>query len=148
MNRIARILLAVPLAAHLFAGGFWVELGNPSASPEAREKHAVLVARVTGCHDVTKASVTATAEGIVGGQHKSVALTLIPLATPGAYAVTREWSAAGNWAVTVVATANGLTTSLLVRMDRDGFARSSARYFPRSPRPEEIAAVIGNTASL
>lgn len=146
MKRMIQLVLCLPLAAQLFAGGFWLEIGNPSASPEARAKNAVLVARLTGCHNPEKAAIAATAEGIVDGKAQSVPLTLIPLSSPGVYALRREWPLAGTWVVKVVAMNNGLTTSFVVRMDQRGFDRASARYFQRAPNDAEVAALLGKKA--
>lgn len=91
MKRIFPVALTLALAAPLFAGGFWIEIGTPSANAEARQNNAVLLARVTGCHDPAKAVVSATAEGIVNGQPRSIALHPVRLTLTGAYAIKHEW---------------------------------------------------------
>ncbi len=62
-----KTFLLAALAAPLFAGGFFLQLGNPEANPEARRLNAVLVIQAAGCHDPATAKVTATATGIVIG---------------------------------------------------------------------------------
>lgn len=130
------------LAAQLSAGGFFVELGNPAANPEAEAKGAVLVARISGCHDPAKATITGVAEGRVDGRGQSVPLALIPLSQPGTYAVTKQWPAEGVWAVKLIAQTDGLTTSAIVRMTADGFDRASAKYFRRAPENEEVRTLL------
>ena len=51
-------------------GGFWLVLGNPEASAEARKVNAVVTIKATGCHDPAMARVTATAIGMVDGQRR------------------------------------------------------------------------------
>lgn len=134
------------LTTRAFAGGFWMELGNPGANAEAKAKGAVLIARVTGCHDPAKATVTATAEGIVNGKRQSVTLKPVALSTPGMYAFTREWPAEGKWVVKLVGIDNDRTTSAVARMDSNGFDRASAKYFPRLPTASEVEAVLAGKA--
>ena len=63
------------LAGQLFAGGFYLQLGNPEANPEAKKANAVLVIKATGCHDPATATLTATAVGVVNGKRQSIPLT-------------------------------------------------------------------------
>jgi hypothetical protein len=98
------LLLLSLLAAPLFAGALVLEIGNPSANPEAAAKHAVLVARMTACKSPEKTTVTARAEGLVNGTRQSIPLKVIPLSTAGTYAVTKEWPAEGTWTVRMIAT--------------------------------------------
>ena len=58
---------ALMLAGQLLAGGFWLQLGNPEASAEARKANAVVTIKATGCHNPENAEVTATAIGMVNG---------------------------------------------------------------------------------
>lgn len=61
MNTLFRrwLPLAAVLPVALTAGGLVLEVGNPRANPEAQKMHAVLVARVTACHEPAKSIVTA-----------------------------------------------------------------------------------------
>lgn len=61
MNTLFRrwLPLAAVLPVALTAGGLVLEVGNPQANPEAQKIHAVLVARVTACHEPAKSIVTA-----------------------------------------------------------------------------------------
>ena len=65
MRNFRKIILALPvLTAPLWAGGMWLQVGNPAANAEATAKQAVLVARITACHAPEKTALTATAEGL------------------------------------------------------------------------------------
>src|ERR1017187_3854033 len=67
------------LAGQLFAGGFFLQLGNPEASAEARKNNAVVTIKATGCHDPATAQLTATALGMVNGHRQSIPLTITKL---------------------------------------------------------------------
>src|SRR5437868_584663 len=103
-----RTLIAMPgaailaLAGQLFAGGFWLQLGNPEASPETRRSNAVVTIKATGCHDPSKATVTATAIGTVNGQRREIPLKLEALSEAGMFALSQQWPAEGKWVIRVV----------------------------------------------
>src|SRR3954468_24443124 len=94
--------MAAMSAGWLMAGGFWLELGNPEASPEARKANAVLTVRALGCHDPATARVTATAIGILNGQRKTLPVELVKLSAPGTYAITQQWPKEGKWVIQFV----------------------------------------------
>ena len=83
----AAFLIVIPA----LAGALLLEVADPQANPEARARHAIVVARTTACMSPEKTTVTATAEGIVNGQRRSIPLKVMNLATPGTFAVAREW---------------------------------------------------------
>jgi hypothetical protein len=91
-------------AVTLMAGGFVLQIGKPSANPEAQAKQAVLVVRGVACVEQEKTTVTGTAEGIVNGARESVALKLIPLSGESTYAVARQWPSEGKWVLTFTMT--------------------------------------------
>lgn len=88
------------------AGGFGIFATLPSPEVLERDKNAVLVLTAMGCHG-PGATISATAEGLVNGQRRSVKLTLTPLPSPVAtegnapafprFAVKRQWPAEGTW---------------------------------------------------
>ena len=73
MRRTILTIAGVALAAagQLMAGGFWLQLGNPEASAEARKANAVVTIKAVGCHDPASAKVTATAVGMVNGERRT-----------------------------------------------------------------------------
>ena len=87
------------LAGQLFAGGFYLTLGNPEANSEAKQANAVLVVRADGCHEPEKAKVSAMAWGVVDGKPQTVALKLTKLSAPGTYALTQQWPNKGKWVI-------------------------------------------------
>lgn len=133
---------ALALAAPLFAGGFWLVLGNPQASPQARSMDAVLTVKAVGCHEPDKATVSGTAVGIVNGQRRSIPLKLAALPEPGMFALTRQWPAEGRWVIELVGTNQGAVTSVLAAAGPDGVDRKSAKAAMRQPTSEEIEALL------
>ena len=91
------VTLMLACAGQMFAGGFWLQLGNPEANPAAGKMGAVVVIKAVGCHDPAAAKVTATAIGVVNGERRSIPLELKPLGEPGAYALSQQWPKEGKW---------------------------------------------------
>jgi hypothetical protein len=153
MRTISKTLLALPVLTglSLLAGGLRVEVGNPAANLEANAKQAVLVARITACQSPEKTSIAATAEGVVDGSRRTIPLRVIPLATPGTFAVTREWPADGKWAVKLVATNpdyKDYATGVLARMEESGFDWAGVKHFYHAPTPGEVDAALGSPSPV
>ena len=111
------------LAAPLFAGGFFLQLGNPEANPEARKLNAVLLVQAAGCHDPATAEVTATAIGFVKGERHTIPLQVAKLSSPGTYALTRQWPKEGKWVIEITARNSTQFTNTLVAAGPDGIDR-------------------------
>jgi hypothetical protein len=129
----------------LFAGALTVEIGNPSGSAEALAKHAALVARTTACRAPEKTLMTASAEGVVDGQRRSIRLNLIPLSTPGTFAITQEWPSTGAWAIKIVARNpeyKDYATGALVRLDGNSVEWASIKHYYHEPTDLEVAAIL------
>jgi len=136
--------LAAALAAPLVAGGFYLNLRDPEATAETRDLRALVAIAVSGCHDPAAAKVSATAFKLVDGSRRSVPLTLTPLRAPGAYALTRQWPAEEGWVIQVIASEDGLKTSLLVPSTATGVDRTRARWQLSDPAPEQLDAMLRN----
>lgn len=99
----------VPVSAAL-AGGFGLSVELPTDRTDAKTRDAVLIVYPGGCHG-PGATVSATAEGVVGGRRRSVPLRLVSVATDDQgitrYAVQRQWPTKGVWALVFTGTAHG-----------------------------------------
>jgi hypothetical protein len=129
------------LAAPLLAGALQLQLGNPAANPEALEKHAVLVARISACHSPEKTTVAATAEGMVDGVRRSIPLKVISLSPPGTFAVAREWPAEGTWVVKMVATNpdyKDYATSVVVPIAKTSAQFGAVKHYSHAPTEAEV----------
>ncbi len=148
-RKVFGLVATLASAAALMAGGFTLDIGRPSANPEAQAQHAVLIVRSYACAHPEKTSITATAEGIVNGKRETIPLKLIPLANPGAYVVRQQWPARGRWVVTLSATnsAFGWQPSALVSVNGDSANFASVKRTSRTPTSEEIQTAL-NTPAL
>lgn len=126
--RKTMLVAMAALAGQLFAGGFYLTLGNPEANPEAKKANAVLVLRMDGCHEPEKATVTATATGVVYGKRQTIPLKLTKLTAPGTYALTQQWPKQGKWVLALAANdVDKRSTYTLVSAGPDGVDRLHAK---------------------
>jgi len=143
--------LAVAFAAsvaQLIAGGLFVVVGNPEASPEARAKNAVLTLKAAGCHQPEKTIVTGEAVGLVDGHQRSIPLDIIALAEPGSFAITRQWPSSGRWVLQFVGREGGRVTTTLVAVGPNGVERNTAKYEMREPSKANVAAMLAHTSEV
>ena len=122
-----KMLAPVALAAQLFAGGFYLQVGNPEASKEAQQLGAVMTIKAAGCHDPATAKVTATAIGIVNGERREVPLKIVAMSTPGMFAITQHWPAEGKWIVRLEGRNPEQYTNTLIGVNAGGVDRSRFR---------------------
>ena len=120
-------LAVLALAGQLWAGGFFLTLGSPEASPEARKLNAVLTIKMDGCHDPGAAAVTATAIGMVNGQRREIPLQLQAMTTPGMYALAQQWPKEGRWVLKLAARNGELFTNSLVTAVPNGIGTEAKR---------------------
>lgn len=142
------IVIATPvtamlaLAGQLFAGGFWLQLGNPEASAEARKVNAVVTIKAVGCHDPATAKVSATAIGTVDGQRRSIELKLDKLSEPGFYALSRQWPKEGKWVIEVVGRNDQQFTNTLLSAGPQGIDRLHAKADMKEFQPADVDAML------
>jgi hypothetical protein len=144
VNFLAAVVVA---GLPLLAGALMVEIGNPAANPEALSKHAALVVRTTACHSPEKTSMTATAEGVIDNKRQSIPLKLIPLSTPGTFAIAHEWPSAGTWAVKIVARNaeyKDYAMGALVRFNAGSLDWASVKHYFHEPTDGEVIAMLEN----
>jgi len=136
----AATCLAFAVAA--YAGGFFVVLGSPEASPEARAHNAYVTIKMAGCHEPEKATVSGLAIGMVAGRRQTVDLKLTPLAEPGMYAVARQWPAEGRWVLEFIAHDHERVTSAVVLAGPQAIERQTAKYGMNPPSADDVAALL------
>ena len=133
---------SVAVAALAFAQTFTFTIGSPVASMDGRSKLAAFVFRTEGCADAAKAQVDGTAEGLVQGARKSVALKLTAMSTPGVYAVYPTWPADGDWVVSLRGTCADASAGALIPIGPGGFIRASSKFLPRPATAAELDAAL------
>jgi hypothetical protein len=122
-NAISKVMAAaavLALAGQLAAGGLYLVLGNPDASPEARKLNAVLTIQATGCHDPATAKVSATAIGMVDGGRREIPLKLAALPVPGMFALRQQWPKEGRWVIKLTARNGEQFTNSLIAVGPSG----------------------------
>lgn len=141
-------LIALAAAVSLVAGGFALQLGKPSANPEAQAKNAVLVVRGYACAAPEKTTVSAMAEGVVNGKRESIPLKLIPLSGESTYALTRQWPSGGKWVITVVEANPRFNSrpSAIVKMDGDTVDWAGITRFTEPPSAQQVEAALNTTS--
>ena len=117
-------MLAVPArgdaAASLF-GPPWISIETPVNPYDATTRGAFLV--VHEFHHGTPASapLSGTAEGIVNGERRTIALQFTPTSQGGAYALRKQWGDAGIWTLVItVAQHEDDVAQALVELGADG----------------------------
>lgn len=140
MWRFTIAILAI--AAYAEGAGFSFTIGNPVASQDFQLKMAAFVFRTEGCTDAAKVAVSATAEGIVKTERRSVALKVVTGTKPGVYAVSQSWPSEGLWVVNLKGTCGDLSAGAIVPFGPKGFIRDSAKFFPHPATGGEIEASL------
>lgn len=141
--------LMLAISSSALAGGFQLSVETPSSSSDAQTKDVVLIARTYGCHQPADATLSATAEGLVNGARKSVALELRSIGS-GVYAIKQQWPAEGTWVLALTGAYNGMTSSVLIELGPNGKVLPGTRLeegaakgpHARSARRQWIAADI------
>ena len=131
-------IAALATAALAVAEGFTFTIGSPVASQDFHFKGAVFVFRTEGCPGSAKPLLSATAEGIVNGERRSVALNVMPASKPGVYGIYQSWPAQGHWVVNLKGTCGSSSAGAVVPVGPKGFIRESSKFFARPATESEI----------
>jgi hypothetical protein len=126
------------LAGQLLAGGFFLQLGNPDANPEARKLNAAIVVKAAGCHDPAHANLTAVAIGTVNGERREIPLKVDRLAEAGTFAISQQWPKEGKWVIELVAKNPDQFTNTLVVATPQGVERTKAKFNMNPFTPADV----------
>jgi hypothetical protein len=130
------------VAGYLMGGGFYLQLGNPDANPDARKANAVLVVKATGCHDPATAQLTARAIGTVDGKRQTIPLNVIKLPGDGVFALSQQWPSEGKWIIELTATNGEQFTNTLIAAGPDGLDRLHAKAAMKAFAPSDLEAML------
>ena len=136
------LAFSLAMASQLFAGGFWLQLGNPDASAEARQHNAVLMVKAVGCHDPAHAQLSAKATSLVNGKLETIDLKLTPLSEPGAYALAQQWPATGRWVIQISGRNGEQFTNSLVAAGPEGVDRLHAKADRQAFSEADVRAML------
>ena|SRR5690242_6265729 len=143
MRNVIRFAMpAVVLAGQLLAGGFYLQLGNPDASEEARKANAVLTIKATGCHDPATATLTARAVGTVNGKRQTIPLQVTKLSETGMFALSQQWPNEGKWVIELVGRNGEQFTNTLVSAGPAGIDRLHAKWDMKAFPPAAVEAML------
>ena len=146
MEMVRFILPALLCLAPLEAAEFTLTIGNPIAANMPRMKTASLAVRLENCADLSKASLTATAEGLAAGERKSIPLQAVAGTAPGVYALAHAWPFEGSWVVNLKATCENAKAGAVVPFRGMGFVRESTKVFSRFATAAEIDGALKETS--
>ncbi|MDB4912027.1 MAG: hypothetical protein JWO39_2850 [Gemmatimonadetes bacterium] len=95
----------------------WLSIESPVNPFDGSTKGAVFLVHAAA-HDGTPglADVSGSAEGLVAGSRRSIALRLDATSRPGVFAVRRQWPSEGTWVLRV----SLASTTAIVTLDREG----------------------------
>jgi hypothetical protein len=125
---VATLMLFGSVATAL-AGGFQLSVEVPTATSTHRVKDAVLFVGTYGCHTPADAAVSATAEGIVNGERRSLPLEVAYDST-GIYAIKQQWPSEGSWVLAITGEYNSMTSTLIVDLGPGGKVHPGTRLEP------------------
>ena len=111
--------LLLAIASPALAGGFQLSIETPAGSLDPQLKDVVLIARTYGCHQPADAKLSATAEGFVSGNRKSLPLELRSIGS-GVYAIKQQWPSEGTWVLSLTGAYNGMISSVLIELGANG----------------------------
>jgi hypothetical protein len=101
-----------------------------------------MAVRAEGCADPAQVQITGVAEGSVNGARRSVPVRIVPGATAGAFAVSRDWPQQGSWVVNLTGHCGNSIAAAVVPFGPNGFLRESAKFFPRAATAGEVEGVL------
>ncbi len=137
------------LASSASAGGPpWIGVEMPGDPTNPASRGAVLLVHAYSCGGPTTSAVSATAEGIVKGERKTLPLTLSPAGSTGVYAVAKQWPSEGAWVLTFSMSIGGEVSTLVTLGPNGGV--ESAEYYGRTSNAVVYATsvqVIGRKAT-
>jgi hypothetical protein len=141
--RKTMLLALAAFAGALWAGGFYLQLGNPEANPEAKKLNAVLVVKAWGCHDPSTATLTARAIGTSGGERREIPLRVEKLSEAGAFALLPVSLKTGHWVIELVARQGDMLTTTLVPAGQEGIDRTHAKSMTmKTFAPADVEAML------
>lgn len=122
-STIAVLSAGSPLSARtaVVAGPPWISIETPVNPYDASTKDAYLLVHAFHHGTPTSVPVSGTAEGMVNGERRTVALQFTPTSREGAFALKKQWGDAGVWTLVItVHQHEGDVAQALVEIGTDG----------------------------
>lgn len=151
---LAAALVAATPATRV-AGPPWISIEYPVNPFDASSRDAYLLVHAFHHGSPMESTVQGTAEGLVGGERKSVALRFETTGRPGVYALRKQWSDDGVWSLLISVTQHeNSTAQALVELGGDGITavrvptrREREWTIPRPITSQEVEQSLQSRAS-
>ena len=98
---VARVGRSAAARTPGIAGPAWISIETPVNPYDAATRNAFLVVHAFHHGDASGMPVTGTAEGLVGGERRSITLQFSATSRPGAYALRKQWPDPGVWTLVI-----------------------------------------------
>ena len=95
----AALVAATPSARR--SGPPWISIEYPANPLDPSTRDAYLLVHAFHHQIPVSSPVRGTAEGLVGGERKSIALRFDTTTRPGVYALRKQWSDDGVWSLVI-----------------------------------------------
>ncbi|MDQ4080328.1 MAG: hypothetical protein M3125_06170 [Gemmatimonadota bacterium] len=100
---LATLTLALSAAAPAVLGPPWISIEYPPSPYDQSTRDAFLLVHTFHHGTPIVAPVTGSAEGLVDGQRRSMALKFAGTSRTGVYALRKQWSNEGSWVLFITA---------------------------------------------
>lgn len=153
--RLAVVPLLLVIATPAMAGPPWITIEYPGNPFDPKARDAFLVVHAFHHNTPVGLPVSGTAEGIVNGQRRTIALNFVPLSREGAFALRKQWPDDGRWLLVLRVTQGAgehNTATALVRLAADGSVASTrvpskagegGMRLPTTVTKAEVEAAVG-----
>jgi len=136
------LVAAAPSAAARVYGPPWISIEYPANPLDPSTRGAYLLVHAFHHQIPTSSPVRGTAEGLVNGERKTIALRFDTTSRPGVYALRKQWSDDGIWSLVIsVVPHEDNIAQALVELSPDG-GISSVRVPTRRQREWTIPRTI------
>src|SRR3954464_2388269 len=117
----AALVAAAPSAGARHAGPPWISIEYPANPLDPATRGAYLLVHAFHHQTPMESTVRGTAEGLVGGERKSIALQFESTGRTGVYALRKQWDDDGVWSLVISAgQGDGTPAQALVELAADG----------------------------
>jgi hypothetical protein len=100
-STLAGLVAAAPSGAARRAGPPWISIEYPANPLDPSTRGAYLLVHAFHHQIPTQSVVTGTAEGLIRGERKTVALRFDNTSRPGVYALQKQWGDEGVWSLLI-----------------------------------------------
>ncbi|MDB4876622.1 MAG: hypothetical protein JWM41_3068 [Gemmatimonadetes bacterium] len=143
--------VAAPISRSLAKWPPWISIESPvNPFDNSARGAAFLIHAMVREGTPTVSDVIVTAEGLVGGVRKTVAIHIDTTSRPAVFAVRKQWPTDGTWLLRV----SLFSTTAIVTLDKAGnvlrtsipTVAQSGMQIPRTVAPREIDALLADAA--